>query len=623
MTEPRIYPMSALVGLDELVRALLLAAIDPTIGGVLLRGDKGSAKTTAARALASLLPDEAPFVEVPLGATEDRVVGSVDVAAILAEGEHRVRPGLLAAAHGGVLYVDEVNLLADHLVDVLLDAAATGVNRIERDGISWTHASKFVLVGSMNPEEGELRPQLLDRFGLSVAVTTPPDPELRAEAVRRRIAFDADPEAFVTRFSAVEAELAGRLGRTRPVPLAEGVDRAVSALCVAAGAEGLRADLVICRAAAALGGWLGKPRAGMDEVAAVAPLALSHRRRTPFGASTPDRDELEQLLDSVAGANDEGRSRPPADGGSAPDASSSGESPAGGEPTETDGGANGSTGTVPPPALETEPPVIPGLLDVGRGSERQAGRRRGPAGDGRAEGRLIGTVPPGPGRAGPLSAAATVVAATVRSSGARPLAVEEDDLRLARREQRGGRVLVLAIDVSGSMGVTERVAAARGAVLALVADAYQRRDKVAVVAYRGDGAEVLLRPTSSTEVALARLAEVATGGRTPLAAGIEAARSLALEERRRGLHPVLVVVTDGRATSAAEGDPLEAALRAAAGCRVARLESVVVDCERSARPLRAAESLAEAMAARYVAVGALGGTADGGRLARAIEGSIG
>ena len=194
MSEPR-FPFSAVVGLDDVKLALLLVAVDPAIGGVLLRGQKGSAKSTLARGLAALLADGAPFVELPIGATEDRVVGTIDLAAALTAGERRFEPGLLAAVHGGVLYVDEVNLLPDHLVDVLLDVAASGVNRVEREGVSHTHPSRFVLAGSMNPEEGELRPQLLDRFGLAADVTAPTDPSMRADAVRRRLDFDTESGA--------------------------------------------------------------------------------------------------------------------------------------------------------------------------------------------------------------------------------------------------------------------------------------------------------------------------------------------------------------------------------------------------------------------------------------------
>jgi len=628
--------MSALVGLDDLVLALVLAAVDPAIGGVLLRGDKGSAKTTAARALALLLPAGAPFVEIPLGATEDRVVGSVDVAAILAEGEHRFQAGLLGSAHGGVLYVDEVNLLADHLVDVLLDVATSGVNRVERDGVSHLHESRFVLIGSMNPEEGELRPQLLDRFGLSVRVSTPSDPDARAEAVRRRMAFDADPARFVSEWAGAEAELASRLRAARPVPLEPGLERAVAELCVAAGAEGLRADLVICRAAGAMAGWRGKEVAGEEEIIVVAPFALAHRRRTPFGGAAPDPAELDELVADALGSPSHamGSPRPPA-GAATDHEHRAGGVDASGEGTPGDGSGAGapSTSAGPSPRIDgppvaSDPTGIRSLLGAGRrpGGTTRAGRGRSRESAPEGRGRLVGTDTVSAGGRGPLAPGATAVAAVVRTSGARPLRIEDDDLRLARRERRGDNVIVLAVDTSGSMGVTERVAATRVAVLALVADAYQRRDRVALVAYRDQAAEVVLRPTSSTEVALARLRDIATGGRTPLSAGIDAARALALEDRRTGSHPVVVVVTDGRATWASEGrDPVQSALESARACRVSGLDALVVDCEATSRPLGVARTLAEAMGARYVAMGgsADGGPMSGGRLADAIVDSIG
>ena len=209
LASPPQLPLAAVVGQDDAKLALLLIAVDPRIGGVLLRGEKGTAKSTLARGLAALLPGSAPFVELPLGATEDRLVGSIDLAAALAGGGVQFRPGSVAAADGGVLYVDEINLLPDHLVDVLLDVAASGINRVEREGVSHVHASRFLLVGSMNPEEGDLRPQLLDRFGLAVGVRTARDPAERAAAVRRRLAFDADPAGALAagEVAAAEADL--------------------------------------------------------------------------------------------------------------------------------------------------------------------------------------------------------------------------------------------------------------------------------------------------------------------------------------------------------------------------------------------------------------------------------
>ncbi|HEV8116866.1 MAG TPA: ATP-binding protein, partial [Acidimicrobiales bacterium] len=255
------YPFLAVVGQDEAKLALLLTALEPAIGGVLLRGEKGTAKTTLARGMAGLLPGAAPFVELPVGATEDRVVGSIDVTAALTGGVVQFSPGLLASAHAGVLYVDEVNLLPDHLVDVLLDVAASGRNRVEREGVSHTHDARFVLIGSMNPEEGELRPQLLDRFGLCVDVGSHLDPAVRAEALAARLRYDADPDGVASRWANTQNRMRRRLAHVRPVPLEPGLVAQVAALCASEGAEGLRADLTICRAAAALAGWEGRPEA--------------------------------------------------------------------------------------------------------------------------------------------------------------------------------------------------------------------------------------------------------------------------------------------------------------------------------------------------------------------------
>ncbi|HEY5250789.1 MAG TPA: ATP-binding protein, partial [Acidimicrobiales bacterium] len=339
------FPFSAVVGHENLRMALLLCAVDPGIGGVLLRGQKGSAKTTLARGLATLLPGDAPFVELPVGASEDRLVGSIDLRAALTGGERRFASGLLQAAHGGVLYVDEVNLLPDHLVDVLLDVAASGVNRVEREGVSHSHPSRFVLVGSMNPEEGELRPQLLDRFGLSVDVIASTDPDERAEAVQRRLAFDADPEGFLANWQDAEDALRARLERATPAPLPSELILAVSTLCAQAGAEGLRADLVICRAAAALAGWEGGQEASESEVRRVAELALGHRRRrSPFEAPGMAADELESLLDDAFSGEEAGDS---GDGGDAGDSGDDGDAGGGGtDRSPHDPDSDGSTNPV-------------------------------------------------------------------------------------------------------------------------------------------------------------------------------------------------------------------------------------------------------------------------------------
>lgn len=304
MTAPATptYPFSAIVGHDRLLLALLLCAVRPEIGGVLIRGEKGTAKSTAVRGLAQILSrvDGGALVELPIGATEDRVVGSLDLQKVLRDGEHAFSPGLLARAHGGVLYVDEVNLLHDHLVDVLLDAAAMGRVHIERDGISHTHESRFVLIGTMNPEEGELRPQLLDRFGLTVDVAASRDVDVRVEVIRARMAFEADPTGFADRHADLDAALARRVAEARAlvpsVMLPDNELRRIAALCAAFDVDGMRADLVVARTAVAHAAWRGAHRRrgghpGGRRTGAAAPAQARPVRRPRTGPAAPRRGD--------------------------------------------------------------------------------------------------------------------------------------------------------------------------------------------------------------------------------------------------------------------------------------------------------------------------------------------
>ncbi|MEU2184105.1 putative cobaltochelatase [Streptomyces thermolilacinus] len=650
------YPFTAVVGMDDMRLSLLLNAVSPGIGGVLVRGEKGTAKSTLVRSLAALLPamdvvpgcrfscaPEAPdpecpdgphesapgvsrptrLVELPVGASEDRLVGALDIERALSEGVKAFEPGLLARAHRGILYVDEVNLLHDHLVDLLLDAAAMGASHVEREGVSVRHAARFLLVGTMNPEEGELRPQLLDRFGLTVEVAASRDPEQRVEVVRRRLAYDDDPAGFAARWSGEEAALRERIVAARAllprVRLGDDALRQIAATCAAFEVDGMRADIVMARTATALAAWAGRTDVTVEDVRQAALLALPHRRRrSPFDAPGLDEDKLDETLEEFGGGDDEPEPDPEGPGDGGPDGDGGG--PDGGGP---DGGGDG--GGVPPqapgpeaesaaqepsgdrpeaqpspaagpapapgtgPAREQSPvgaaePFRTKVLTVPGVGDGAAGRRS----RARTEhGRTTGARRPR-GALTKLHLAATVQAAAphqrARGRSGAGLVVHRDDLRQAVREGREGNLVLFVVDASGSMAARQRMGAVKGAVLSLLLDAYQRRDKVGLVTFRGREAELVLPPTSSVDAAAARLERLPTGGRTPLAAGLLKAHDVLRVERLRdpARRPLLVVVTDGRATGGPE--PLRLAARAAGLHAAEGTASVVVDCE--AGPVR-------------------------------------
>ncbi|GCB01833.1 MULTISPECIES: magnesium chelatase subunit D family protein [Mycolicibacterium] len=592
------YPFSALVGQDQLRLALILCAVRPDIGGVLIRGEKGTAKSTAVRGLAEVLAAVdagARLVELPIGATEDRVVGSIDLQKVLRDGEHAFSPGLLARAHGGVLYVDEVNLLHDHLVDVLLDAAAMGRVHIERDGVSHSHEARFMLVGTMNPEEGELRPQLLDRFGLTVDVYASRDVDVRVEVIRRRMSYEADPAGFAEQYAVDDAELAGRIAKARAavasVSLPDNELRRIAALCAAFDVDGMRADLVVARTAVAHAAWRGAAAVDAEDVRVAAELALPHRRRRdPF--DDPGLDP-QQLDDAMAQADAESQSQPDPDpdpdppGGGISADSSEEAAPQG----NSAGSGSASRPSAPPSAtFRTRALVVPGVGEGAPGRRSRARNRTGTP--------IAATDDAQAGHG--VHVFGTLLAAADRRPQAGRLQVAPTDVRHAIREGREGNLVIFVVDSSGSMAARDRMSAVSGATLSLLRDAYQRRDKVAVVTFRGAEAALLLPPTSSVHIASRRLARFDTGGKTPLAQGLLAARDVVLREkaRDRARRPLVVVLTDGRATGGP--DPL-GRTRTAAGLLVAEgAAAVVVDCETSYIRLGLAQQLAGQLGAPVV-----------------------
>jgi magnesium chelatase subunit D len=596
----RPYPFSAIVGHDQLRLALILCAVRPEIGGVLIRGEKGTAKSTAVRGLAALLSAasdpagaDARLVELPIGATEDRVIGSLDLQRVLRDGEHAFSPGLLARAHGGVLYVDEVNLLHDHLVDLLLDAAAMGRVHIERDGISHSHEARFVLIGTMNPEEGELRPQLLDRFGLTVDVQASRDIDVRTQVIRQRMSYEADPDAFADRYAAPDAELARRIASARAlvdaVVLPDNELRRIAALCAAFDVDGMRADLVIARTAVAHAAWRGSDTVSEQDIRVAAELALPHRRRRdPFDDPGIDPGQLDEALAHAADPPDEPDPDPDPPGGgqgqndTAPPRDSPGSRSA---PQQTP-----KPSAAPSATFRTRALTVPG---VGAGAPGRRSRARN------ASGSAVAATDDSAAGHG-LHLFATVLAAAEHATAAGRLRLQPGDVRRAVREGREGNLVIFVVDASGSMAARDRMAAVSGATLSLLRDAYQRRDKVAVITFRQAEAQLLLPPTTSAHIAGRRLSRFDTGGKTPLAEGLLAARALVVREkvRDRARRPLVVVLTDGRANSGP--DPLGRS-RSASGLLVAEgVAAVVVDCETSYVRLGLAQQLATQLAAPTV-----------------------
>jgi magnesium chelatase subunit D len=542
-------------------------------------------------------------VELPINASEDRVVGSVDVEAALRHGLRVLHPGVLAEANRAILYADEVNLLDDHIVDVLLDAAATGVNVVEREGISVEHPSRFILVGTMNPEEGELRPQLLDRFGLCVDVSGIRDPLMRVAIIQNEDAYRRGDSRFFEQHRAAGEQLAHRLqgavSRLGHVVLHEAQREQISRACARRGVAGHRADIVAARAAAALAALdeHGSPDQAQIELAIE--LALSHRAAglsddadagEDSVASRRDGDQPQDAADSASDTNEPTEPREPAAPGRE---SESGQSArvADQEPDHVGTGAEEqpAAGVTPQPAGETFA-VKPIRLPRERRARHQTGKRTAARSDAR-RGRHVGSTTQE--RVDDLAIEATIRAAAPHQSSRRAerggagedprLLLESRDLRQKVRRRRTGNLIVFVVDASASMDAEQRMRATRGAVLSLLEDAYVRRDKVALVVFKNRSAEVVLRPTNSVSLARDRLRTLTVGGTTPLTHGLMEAVKLVRGERMRDpdVAPLVVLISDGRGNiSLFKEEPVVEAQKMAALISSENIPAMVIDSAR-------------------------------------------
>ena len=656
-----IFPFTAIVGQERMKRALILNAIHPQIGGVLIRGERGTAKSTAARALAALLPEievvadcsfacdpdqpamwctecrervetgqqlplarrRTRFVDLPVSATEDRVVGTLDIERAIQKGERHFEPGVLAAANRGVLYVDEVNLLDDHVVDLLLDAAAMGVNVVEREGISFSHPARFILIGTMNPEEGDLRPQLLDRFALCVDIQGIREPAARVAIMEWNLAYESDPEGFSAEWATREQALSDEIVRARcllpEVRYTQSDLATIATMMAELAVDGHRPDLVVLKTARAHAAYEGRTRLSDRDILLAAELALPHRlRRHPL-------QEAEVTLGDLSERLAEARAHNPAEAeieeeseAAAQVASKKKAIP--GEIQQDDESSTEQTQIAREPVLQTIPqwpsegrwweggeqvtagePFAPRQLDtpLDRLTRASSGRRSQTRTD-RKRGRYI-QARPSPGDPTDLAFDATLRAAAPHqkerhSEGGPALALRSGDYQRKVRVRRAANLVLFVVDASWSMAVAERMQATKGAVLSLLTDAYQRRDCVGLVVFQKNTARVVLPPTNSVELARQALADIPVGGKTPLSAGLQTAYDVITRELRQhpDLMPLMVLLTDGAGNVSTSNLPPQAeAYRIAEIFSQHHIRSVVINMEHEAFDQGLAQELAE------------------------------
>jgi magnesium chelatase subunit D len=666
-TKRPVYPFSALVGQVRLKQALILNAINPRVGGVLIRGEKGTAKSTAVRALARLLPPievvaddpfnshpatpslmsddcrrrfeagerlpvvqrPTPLIELPVSASEDRVVGALDLEHALTEGQRRFEPGLLAQANRGILYVDEVNLLDDHLVDLLLDAAAMGVNTVEREGISVSHPSRFLLVGTMNPEEGELRPQLLDRFGLVVEITGLSGVGDRVAVMERRLAYEADPEAFVAQWreqdQATAQQIVGARELLPSVRISTRDMAAIANLVLELGVDGHRADLAILETARTHAALNGRTQIAAQDIRVAAELALPHRmRRQPFVEVKVDEQRIGEILErheSDEGGNDSGESEKkkadlepelssetqPAEGASA-------------APTASSAGNDQQTGAQPPSQdkqlLADDIFRVRKIESQADRQQRRAAGKRSRTRTKRKQGRYISSRPAGQ-QVEDLALDATIRAAAPFQAERkrqnphlhRAVQLRRVDFRRKVRVRRTRNAVCFVVDASWSMAAEERMRATKAAVLSLLRDAYQRRDQVGLVSFQRDYARVLLPLTSSVELAQKRLQTMPTGGKTPLSRGLLLGYEVLERARRQDpeVLPLMVLLTDAQANvSMTNMPPQQESYRIAEFIAERQMRAVVIDTEHVAFERGLARQLAQYLKGSYYRLDDLG-----------------
>lgn len=619
MVMQTIYPFAAIVGQEQAKRAVLAALVNPRAGGLLIGGCKGSAKTLLVRSSSALLGKQ-QLINLPLNITEDMLFGSIDIEYAVSKGAKRFAPGLLSRANGNIIYIDEANLLRSELLTAVLDTAASGINCVERDGISYSEQLQFTVIGSMNPEEGTLPSHILDRFGMYVDVQGSKEISERVEIMHRILQFEQNPQSFCNTYAKETNDLKEQLEKAQEllaeVNITEAMMTLAAQMCAKAFCAGHRAEIYLLETARALAALAGRTYILPQDMDDAAQLVLVHRMRKPpeqqeeqqeNTEQEPEEDNLENQDDESQDNDDDDCQLPPPP---------SNEDEDNGQDDDDDDNEREDEDN-PPDENQLAPeeriadidkhfkmPKM--LLDLGknRAIRRGSGKRSTTRTDYK-QGRYVRAELP-KGKVEDLAFDATIRAAApmqkLREDNGCALNIKSEDMRQKVREKRIGNTFLFAVDASGSMGARERMRAVKGAIFYMLQEAYQKRDRVGMIAFRRQAAELLLPITRSVDMAQKCLAQMPTGGKTPLADGLsKALLTLSLLNKRdKEMEPVLILLTDGRANAVAEGDdPIASALKMAEKIREAKITALVIDTESGFIKLGLAKKLAAAMGASY------------------------
>lgn len=620
-----LYPFTAVVGQEQAKKALLIALVNPKAGGLLMGGRKGTAKSVLARSTKELIGPK-QFLDLPLNVTEDMLFGSIDIEYAVSKGQKRFAPGILARANENILYIDEVNLLRQELLLAVLDANAAGLNQVERDGISFTHPVHLTVVATMNPEEGVLPQHILDRFGMYVDVEGEMAIEQRVTIMRRALSYGSDVASFRKEYADSTQELATKIAAAikllPQIQLGDAMLILAAQMASQAMCAGHRAEIYLLEAAKALAALAGRSYVLPKDVEEAALYVLPHRMRKPpepQESEESEQESQEQNEDDSENNDDEAQddsldndNLPPPplnnneDDGAADDKQDENEQ----EQKDEQEPQHNNDQLAPEEQIADidkgfRLPKM--LLDLGkdRNIRRGSGKRSTTRTD-LKQGRYVRAELP-KAKVEDLAFDATIRAAApfqkLREDNGCALNIKPEDLRQKVREKRIGNTFLFAVDASGSMGARERMRAVKGAIFCMLQEAYQKRDRVGMIAFRRQQAELLLPITRSVDLAQKCLAELPTGGKTPLADGLAMAlQTLSMMNKHDSeLEPILVLVTDGRANAAEAngGDPVVSAIKIAERIGKAKITSVVIDTESDFIKLGLAKRIAAAMGANY------------------------